>query len=766
MKMSMGIYRYRSLRIMLATSCAVLLATGANAQQAGQADKPDQLSDIVVTAQKRSQSARDVPITMSVLSGDALARQNAQSVTDAAQLVPNIQVNYGLGQNAFNVRGIGLQQFSSNFDSPVAVHVDEVYLSKSFMSNLLLFDIDRLEVLKGPQGTLFGRNTTGGSVNFYTNKPTSTFTAGGTVGYDNYRTVRTEAYVSGPLTDTISVRLSGMYNNQGKGYYHNVTTNRDEGYEKKFALRAQLQWKGPSTTILLTGTYGQDNSNLPPYLTPGTFTPQSMAAGSPTLCADYLNGTVNGGDASCVRSDGTYPGSKNPYISHGNVTHRGASRGSGITGRLTQDLGFADLTAISSYQYYLRRTQEDSDGNPAPSIETYYWNRINQFTQEVRLTSKGGGAWNYVLGGFYEHDAFLNNDYLTIAGATVPGDYSAFGQHLDAGALFFHNEVKVAPTLTLIAGARYSYEKLALSGGTFAGVGRTSSYPIVPTQIVGTLSLASLAENGGRRTDENVSFKVGMQWRPHLASNFVDDLMIYGTVSTGFRSGGFNAEYAAPQVALTSLAPETVTAYEAGFKSAIAGRTLQINGAVFRYDFRNGFMNVDSAFTPVPVTINAAKIMTYGAEADVRWLAARGLDFSASVGWLDPKIDSDITVGGKSLKGFRPVNSPHWTLSGGVNYTRPISDTLKLGASLDGSYRSSQYMSSVNAPSNLQAGYWIVNGQIRLAQIDDHWTVSAWVKNLTKTKYWTYVNDLPAFGFIIEVYGAPRTFGGTLGFKF
>jgi iron complex outermembrane receptor protein len=755
----------RALLFQLMGATCLASAAGTSFAQEQTNDAEGGLEDIVVTAQKRSQSAQDVGITMSVVTSETLLRQGVQEVADVARAIPNVQINYGLGQNAFNVRGIGINEFASNLDSPVATHVDEVYLSKNFMSNLLLFDVDRVEVLKGPQGTLFGRNTTGGSINFYTRKPTDAFAAGGTLGYDDHQTVRAEGYVSGPLSDALSARLSGMYVNQHQGFYKNVTSGRDEGFEKKFALRGQLAWKGDDTSLLLSATYGKDQSNLPPYHSPGVFTPESVAAGSPVLCANYLNGTVTGADSSCVRGDGNYPGSSNPYISHGNLTHQAHSKGFGVTGRIEHDFGWATLTSISSYQYYLRDSAEDSDSDPGASIETYYRNKIKQFTQEVRIASKDNDTWDYVLGGFYEHDKFENNDYLTIAGGAGVGLYSPFGQSLDAVALFFHNEVKVAPTLSLIAGARYSYEKLRLTGGTYAGTGLSSGEDQSPTTIIAPLSLAALAEGGGRRSDENVSFKMGVQWNPEINSDFVDKLMAYANVSTGFRSGAFNAEYANPQLALTSLSPETLTAYEAGFKSALAGRRVQFNGAIFRYDFKDGFINVDSASSPIPITINAANIRTYGAEFDTRLLITDGLELSGSVGWLDPEIKSDITVNGSSLRGNRPVNSPRWTLAGGVDFNQPVGDTLKLSMSIHANYRTEQYMEAVNAPSNLEPGYWLVNAQVGIGNIDDRWSITAWVKNLTKSEYRIYVNDLPAFGWVLNAYGPPRVFGVTLGCK-
>jgi iron complex outermembrane receptor protein len=753
----------RVVRSLLASSCVLACAAPSLAQDRAD-DAGGGLQDIVVTAQKRDQSAQDVAIAMSVITSDVLRRQNVQNVAEIVQTLPNVQVNYGLGQNAFNIRGIGANEFASNFDSPVAVHVDEVYLSKNFMSNLLLFDVDRVEALKGPQGTLFGRNTTGGSINFYTRKPTDTLTAGGTLSYDDYETIRAEAYLSGPLSETLSARLSGMYIDQNQGFYKNLTTGRDEGYEKKFAVRAQLQWKGASSSFLLTGNYGHDHSNSPPYDVPGVYTPQSLAAGTPQFCPQYLAGTVTGADANCVRAtDGDYPRDGDPYTSTGNTTHRTRGTSKGVIGRFETDLDWANLTAISSYQNYGRELQEDSDSSPRVTLEGFEKGGFKQFSQEVRLSSKNDGIWHYVLGAYYQHDKFTDESYLLVGGPS--GLYTATNQRLNAAALFFHNEVDVTPTVSLTAGARYSHEKLKIDSTTYFGSGVAPGRVYRPDAILATLASSALTSNGGKRTDENVSFKLGIQWKPELSSDFVDKLILYSHVSTGFRSGGFNAIFASTQESLTSLAPETLTAYEAGFKSTLANRTLTINGALFRYDFKDGFINVDSPVSPIPITINAAGIKTYGAELELQWMPVRRLTFSGGLGWLDAKIDSNITAGGQSLKGDRPVNAPRWTFNGSVNYSVDLTDSLKVQMTANGSYRTSQYLEAVNAPSNREPGYWIVGAQLGLADADDRWALSAWVKNLTKTKYRTYVNDLPGLGILLNVYAPPRVFGSTLSFK-
>ena len=757
--MNSNSHKTRLIAAISLTALGIATASAASAQDAA-TDDGNGIQEIVVTAQKRQQSGQDVGIALSVVSADALAQRNVTSVTDLTGLVPNVQANYGVGQVAFNVRGIGTNEFSANFDSPVALNVDEVYLSKNFMSGLLLFDIDRVEALKGPQGTLFGRNATGGTVNFFTRGPTDTLAAGGTVSYDNYETIRAEAYISGPLGGGLSARLSGMVVDQNKGFYRNLTLGRREGIEKKWALRGQIKWTDGVTTALLSLTGGQQRGELQPYEGVGVFTPASVAAGAPTFCAPYLNGTVNGGTAGCVRgTDGGYPGDTDPYTSTNNTPHTVRNKSQGVTLRIEHDFGSNALTSLTSYQFARRKQREDSDGSPVSTIDTQYDNRIRQISQELRLTSTGSGPWSYVLGGYYEHDSYRNGDYLMVGAGAAPGLYSPFTQKVDALAAFFHSNVALTDTLGLVAGVRYSWEKVSFNGGTFAGTGSTG-FPFRPTTIVAPLAVADTD-----RKDDDATFKVGIEWKPKLSSDFIDKLLVYANISTGFRSGSFNGEFTASQNALTSLSPEKITAYEAGFKSSLADRTVQFNASVFHYKFTDGFINVDSPTSPLPVTINAAGISSYGVEADLMWRPVRQLTVSMGGGWLDSTIDSNVTVGGASLKGKRTFQSPRWTYNVQGTFTQPIGGDMSLFVAGDANWRSSQFYEVTNSVNSREPGYWIVNGRIGLNGPDDRWTLALFAKNLTKTVYRAYVNELPDFGWILNVYGQPRTYGLSASFK-
>lgn len=746
---------------------AVLLGSSgtAFAQTAEQAAPVDD-GGIVVVAQKREQSVQSVGITMSVLSGSDLASKGLSDATQLTTAMPNIQVNYGAGQTAFNVRGIGVNEFASNFDSPIAVHVDEIYVPRTYALTTLLFDVNHVEALKGPQGTLFGRNATGGAINFYTNDPAPKFGVGGNIGFDTYQTLKAEAYVNAPLTDTLALRVAGFVADQGRGFAENVTLGRRDGAVKKMGFRGKLLWDDGTTRALLTISYGRDRSTLIPYSNFGVITPESYADGTNVFCQEYLNGTVNGATPNCVRApDGLNPGGTNPYRTTNNLQYKLKNDTFGASLRLEHDLGGALLTSISSYQYSKRDQVEDSDSGPLDSRALYYHATSRAFIQEVRLTSQKASIWNYVIGAFYEHENFTSGDYFAGNSGALTLIYSPFGTKLDAFALFMNNDIKVTDELSIVAGVRYANERISLSGGTFLASGLANGYPT--TILEPALSDAALVP-AGRNPNKSTgtTFKIGVTYEPHLNIAAVDHLMLYANISTGFRSGSFNADFATAQESITALNPERITAYEAGFKSTLFDRRLTLNGAIFHYKFEDGFINVDVPGTIIPVTVNAANIGLTGIEMEGRLKLFRGLSLHGGFGWLDAAIESDITSANVSLKGDRPVNAPEWTHNVGADFTTDLGSDLQFSISGDANYRSSQYMEAVNGPANLEPGYWLVNARASIGPKGGAWQASVWVNNLTKTIYRTYINDLPALGYVVNTYGNPRTAGVTLSFKY
>lgn len=741
------------------------------------------LEEIVVMARRRAESLQNVSLSVRAVKGDDLREQGIVNTQDVAAGMPNVSVNYGLTGAAFNIRGIGSNEFQTNLDSPVAIHVDEVYLSKVFMSSLFMFDIERVEVTSGPQGTLFGRNTTGGTVNFYTRRPTQELEIGGKVSYGNYDTFRGEGYISGPLTDKLSGRLSAFGVHQGDGYFRNLTLGETEGYDRKWAVRGQLAWAGEDTDVLFSAHYGRDTGTVFPYEGVGIYTPESVAAFNPgggfgnigllTPCAQRSIGRISGADTGCVRGHdgGQIPGDDDPYTSNGHHKHDVDSTSGGGFLKLDHDLGSATLTSLSAFEYFERSQSEVGDGSPTYDGTWLFWyTEIKQYTQELRLTSNDSGRWDYVVGAFYQHDDLANGDYLTFGAGDTPalgGLKTAFDQSVDAIAFFTHHNVEVTPELKLVAGGRYNWERTSIDGGTCFGagiVGLDEKERSPATGCLAVLSDSSAIPSGNVRKDNNVSFKLGMDWTPEVDG--FESVLIYGNVSTGFRSGGFNAGFADSQETFTSLEPEKITSYEIGFKSETEDRTFRLNGSLFHYEFTDGFINVDTETSIVPITINAAKIKTFGAELSMNWLPVENLAINASGGISDAKIKTDATAAGIPLLNNRPVNAPKYTFAAGFDYVIPVGADMQIDTSVNANWRSAQFLETSNVPATRQDDYWLVNASLALSDSDAGWSLTAWVHNLTKSKYLTYVNDLPGFGWTLNVYGPPRTYGLTAGFEF
>jgi iron complex outermembrane recepter protein len=753
----------RSLRSAGRGALASLLAisTGSAGADTGATPATDEgIEEVIVTAQKRAESAQDVGLSMQAVSGEELALRGATAATDLITAVPNVQANYGAGLVSFNVRGIGTNEFAANIDSPVAINVDEIYVSKTYMTSLLMFDLERTEVLYGPQGTLYGRNATGGAVNFLTRRPTAQTSGGVSLSYDDYETVRFEGFVSGTLSGGLTGRLSAMIVDQGRGTYRNSTLDRREGLERKQALRGQLQWAGGETTALLTLFAGQQSGELIPYEGVGVFTPGSLAAGSPVLCPEYLAGAANGASSNCRRLDGGYPGDADPFTSTNNRPHSVDNESYSASLRVEHEFGSATLTSITAYQQFTRQQHEDVEGTPIDFFDVDYYNRVRQVSQELRLSSSGDQRLSYVGGLYYGNDKYSQADYFNVAGGAVAGLLSRFKQDSKAFAAFVHGDYKVSDALSIVAGLRYSRERIGFDGATYLASGLAGDPPQPTTLIL------PLAADTRSNTDTDVTWKAGVEWRPEVSGNTFDKVMVFANVSTGFRSGSFNAEFVSALSALTTLSPEEITAYEAGIKSSLADRTMQLNASVFHYSFRNGFINVDRPGSPIPATANAAAIRSTGAEVSWLWQPKDEVKVGMATGWLRSRIDSDITSAGISLKDKDTVQSPKLTYMAQANWSPQISPTKKLILAADASYRASQYYESNNSPMSLEDGYWLANLRVGIGGSDGQWSVAAFVKNLSDTKYRTYVNDVAANGFVLNIYGPPRTYGVAASYKF
>ncbi|MDB5702277.1 MAG: TonB-dependent receptor [Sphingomonadales bacterium] len=753
-----------------ALGCAIALISAPSRAQSAAPDTPESTEtqgDIVVTAQKRAQSVQDIPISMTVIGGTDLRRLQANDVGTIANQIPNVVATTSVNLPAFTIRGVGLNEFASNFDSPVAIHIDEVYKSKPYMASIPFYDIARVEALKGPQGTLFGRNTTGGSVNFYTKEPELEDSGAFNLNGDNFARFHVDGYVNKKLTDELAVRASYYIAQGNGGPYHNLFTGTDYGAPNQLAGRVQAKWSRGDTTIKLIGYGFRDKSELTPYKAPGLFT----AAGA--YCPQLLSGHIDDDRTACLKfPSGVTAGAnkddpsglretQNVRTTNAQVDWLANNQAAGASLRIEQGLGSANLVSITSFDYFRRAQTEDGDNTPYQTEDTFFYSRIKQLTQELRVGGKAGKL-TYLVGGFFEHDDIQEvNSALALGNSVIglpdgfPRFATAFHQKLRSLAVFTHNEFEVLPTVSIVAGVRYSSDRTAVDGSTYFGandpVGITQRVtPVVPVDSI-----------DAHRTDGNVSFRGGVNWK------LLPDNMLYVSVARGFRSGGYSIPFGA---IITSFSPERLTSYEAGYKVRLLDRTLDFNVAGFRYDYKNLQVNVDDPLSPVvPITRNIGASRTWGAEADLTWRPTPTMVVRLGGSYLDAKyVKTDRSVstyiGEVALLGKRPVNTPKWTAQTFVQKAVHISDSLDIIAQTDAKFISARFLETTDQPFDRAPAYWLQNARLTLANPEAGWELAIWGRNIWNRTYLTYINNI-SFN-RVEIYGDPGSYGVSAGFKF
>ncbi len=720
-------------------------------------------NEIVVTAQKRAQSVSDIGINITAFGEDELRRNQATDVNALASQLTSVVATTSVNLPAFTVRGIGLNEFASNFDSPVAIHVDEVYKSKPFMATVPFFDIQRVEALKGPQGTLFGRNTTGGSVNYYTVEPQ--FETSGRMNFsaDNYSRARIDGFFNHALSDDIALRGSYLVAQGKGGPYRNLLTGADHGAPNQLVGRLQMKWQGADTSLRLMGYAFRDKSELTPYKSPGIFNADG------TICSQVFSGEIRKNRAACLKYGPFVPG-PNPLGLRETQSIRELSadnpQGANNTAyggyaRLEHQAGAVSLTSITAFDYFERDQTDDPDNSPYPTANQNYYGKINQFSQELRAFA-ALGRLNLLVGGFYEHDSIKDVTSADLSANTLlglppfaPRLAATFSQKVRSIAGFTNAEYALTDTVTLIGGLRYTSDRTSIDALTYLGANDPTGRTHIVTPVIPVDTLVD------RRTDNTTSFRAGLNWKPSREQLF------YASVSRGFRSGGYSIPFGG---VITTFDPEQLTAYEIGSKSRLLDRKLDLNVSAFFYDYKDLQTNVDDPSSPlVPITRNIGGSRTYGVEVDLSFRPDPSMMLRLGGSYLDARFrNTDATiatyVGPVPLNGKRPVNNPKWSGQGMVEKTFPLSSDLELIANTDFRYVGERFLEATGQVFDRAPSYWVQNARVTLASKDGSWEVAAWGKNLWNKEYLTYINNVSFFR--LEIYGEPVSYGLSASFKF
>lgn len=807
-----------SLALRATSSCiglatAMLLPAAAFAQDAAEQGG---LTEIVVTAQKRAQGANDVGITLNAFSGEELAQRGVATAEDIALFTPGLTVNESAatGVPLYTIRGVGFQDYSTGASSTVGLYFDEVAIPYTVMSRGAVFDVERVEVLKGPQGDLYGRNTTAGQINYVSRKPTDKAEGSLKLGYSSFQTMEVEGFVNGPLAAGVNGRLAFTTTQSEKGWQKSLTRNDRLGEKNVMALRGMLDFDLGEGNLLLRAQYVRDKSD-----NKANTTYDGRIIGLTEFSRPYapLLPFVGTGNAPWYSTgDNQAADWTNSYTDPNGVVYNLRPRRDNelvsLSGHFNYNLTDAiSLTSVTGYDKFKRTEANDWDGSAANDSSNINTSDIEVFSQELRLAGEGEKL-NWVAGLYYSRDTvdefynYFMSDSLFGLGSQAFGLatpftntpifqlHTKYKQKTTSKAIFAHVEYNFTERFRVTAGIRYTDEKRKWAGCTFdAGEGSLAGFlnanfgatltpgscgtidddPNSPTYIFAMLA-AGTPNNAFNVYEETIRAKKAM-YKLGFDYKVTDDVLAYATYSHGFKSGGFNGANSNTTQQLKGYKPEELDSYEVGLKSTLLDRTLQLNLAGFYYDYKNK-QEQDRAVTFVGNISgigNVPKARIYGAEADLQWAPVNGLNIHFGAAWLDAKITEWQAVSNDSVwptvvrfdaSGIVLAQSPKWQLNGGVEYERPVSDGLKVRVGFDGNYKGST-SGGVQGPSDATDSYAVFNARLALAQIDDKWSVMLWSRNLFDEYYYPAAYEGGNGPFVRSV-GMPRTIGVTGEFKF
>lgn len=720
-----------TLRALLCASVLTAPALLASPSQAQVAGESTEVGELVVTALKRESNLQDVPAAISAVGGAELQERGITQPSDLQFVVPSMQAGRLLGQTSITIRGVGLNQGAPG----VAIHVDGVYQPRPSMGDLTQIDLERVEVLRGPQGTLYGRNANGGVVNFISKAPTGDFEGYLLGSYASYDETRLQGVVNVPVNDRVRARLVADHWRRGEGFVKNVVPGGqdvDRGKSSSARLRVQVD----VTEDLTWDVAGY-----------------ALTASGPTSYFTLYNTPT----AAAV--------ARNPYLARAIVPLKPRRNSAndpidadreftGASSTLTWKLGDAQLKAITGYSRIADREFRDDDSINLSAFPARRNERSRTFTQEVNL-SGSVGMIDAVVGAFYMRDhkyEVLDYDF-PLGIFPLPPNSDLFFENFrylsKAYAVFGDATVNVSDRARVIAGLRYSRDKQAATQRNYLQFGnlapRTITCPLQTNEV----------------TFHSTTPRVGAQY------DVSDDSNLFATFSKGFKVGGFNFSGCNQQ-----YRPEKVTSYEAGWKNRLLDGALTVNVAAFYYDYTDLQLNQVVGLTSL--ITNAAAARVKGIEVESAWRPDPHWTINANLSLLRAKftdfrnVDSlDAARGAQDVSGNYLANSPKTSFNLGVAYrTDPIVGGGRVTLRGDLAYRSRVYFREFNNPLDAQDSYAILNAALIWDSPDETWRVRAFATNVTGEDYIVRMGSSDNFGSRFVSWGAPRQVGVELQAKF
>ncbi|SMF61910.1 TonB-dependent receptor [Allosphingosinicella indica] len=705
---------------------------------------PGGLQDIVVTARKREESLQDVPIAVTAFSGDALREAQITDLSQIAGRTPSFtfQTQGLIEQEAF-IRGVGsVRLTSATADPSIGLFVNEVYIGRRGAASPPIFDLERVEVLRGPQGTIFGKNVVGGAVSLITARPTYEPSAGAQISVGNYGAIASEGHVSGQIGEGIAARLA-LYQNAHDGYAKNIVNGQELEDLKSFAGRFSLiaePTENLTLSLIFDGSKdrggGQSRHAVDDPTRPG-FGPIT-----PNLISDDPRTT------------------ETPYFQY---NRRGTY---GITGRADYDFGGMTLTYLAALRHgdARQRFAQAGAGSPPSFTDSVLTQReeYQGLTQELRLASDQAQRFRW-LGGLYYLREETDRSSQNTATSFLPGGPGSTRDSLDGDNVFTQNgvaqnyavfgeaEFDILENLTVSVGGRYTVDKKTMDARA-----EVLSFGL-PGDILSPAPLQAPYNISVRKTWKEFTPKVALEWRA------TDNVLVYASAAKGFKGGGWQSATANAAAASLAYDPETAWNYEVGVKSDLFDRRLRLNVAAFRLDFKDLQVEQLDDVRLTTVVANAADAKIQGIELETQLVVTEGLSLFASGSVLDAKYKEYIDrARNLNFTGNQLLRTPDYQYTVGADYRVEVGENYAIKAHVDYTYQDNFFYGPDN--TNFEPGYGLLDARIGFGDSEDRWSVTLYGKNLTNKLY--RVSVIPFLGDESSLYGPPRTYGVRFASKF
>lgn len=755
----------------------ISMADCAWAQQAStqseQASDEEGVPEIIVTAQKRKQSVNDVPISITALGAADLATAGVRTTADLARVVPGLSfTETQFDAPVLTLRGVGYSEISLSASPTVSVYVDQVPLPYPAMIRGGTLDLERVEVIKGPQGTLFGQNSTGGAINYVAAKPTDRFEGGISGSFGRFSAIKAEGFVSGPLSGTVKARLA-VSALEGGAAQRSVSRDDKLGDQDLLTGRLLLDWE-PSDSIKfeLNLNGWLDRSDTPGAQLVGLFS----ANGAPLPPAFAT--------AQIIRSPRAAEWTAGLPLRRDNSFYQASLRGDWtLAPNVT-------LTSITAFQHFKRNALTDADGLVATDLHIGLGGNIRSFTQELRLAGTGDRL-NWIIGGNYQKDRIrdLQQVFLGDSPSSFIGPFHFLSVINDSEnrsetiAAFGNAEFRVLDHLSVEAGARYTHSRIDYLGCT-KDSGANDIAPLF-SFIQGQFGAPATAAAGqcitllpnfatglvsDQLSEDNLSWRFGLNFKPQPGS------LVYANVSRGFKAGSFPTLSAQTSDQLAPAVQEELLAYEVGFKLPLAGRSLRLSGAAFYYDYKDKQLSgrIQTLFGQLQKLVNIPRSNVQGGELQLSWVPVRGLSIDGGFTYLKTRIRNNPD--GTPFQNFDQFGNvvvlsgnafpytPKWQGNLNVQYDWALNSKVSafVGSSL--TYRSKTKGGLENDTRLVINSYMLTDVRAGIEAEDKSWSASVYGRNVFNRYYWS--NVLHTQDTIVRYPGSPAEFGITFGYHF